>query len=139
MTFEFAAVLRLAGRIDTINRWMAFAVRWGLLANAVLIAGNAFSRKLLGMASSTMYDVQPHFFAPVVLLMAAFTLQRDEHVRIDIFLMLQMAMVGILAVFPGIASTPPPAATLTDKQVKDALRMSPEPISDPSADPISKK
>jgi TRAP-type mannitol/chloroaromatic compound transport system permease small subunit len=64
MTFEFAAVLRLAGRIDTITRWMAFAVRWALLANAVLIAGNAFSRKLLGRASSAMYDVQPHFFAP---------------------------------------------------------------------------
>lgn len=85
MTFGFTAALRLAGRIDTINRRMAFAVRWGLLANAVLIAGNAFSRKLLGMASSTMYDVQPHFFAAAVLLMAAFTLQRDEHVRIDLF------------------------------------------------------
>jgi len=139
MKFGFAAALRLAGRIDSVNRRMAFAVRWGLLANAVLIAGNAFSRKLLGMASSTMYDVQPHFFAAAVLLMAASVLQRDEHVRIDIILMLQMATVGILVVFPGIASTPPPAATLTDKQVKDALRMSPEPIFEPSADPMSKK
>lgn len=85
MRFGFAAALRLAGRIDTVNRQMAFVVRWGLLANAVLIAGNAFSRKLLGVASSTMYDIQPHFFAAVVLLMAAYTLQRDEHVRIDIF------------------------------------------------------
>ena len=48
----FAAALRLAGRIDSVNRQMAFVVRWGLLANAVLIAGNAFSRKLLGVASS---------------------------------------------------------------------------------------
>ena len=40
----FAAALRLAGRIDSVNRQMAFVVRWGLLANAVLIAGNAFSR-----------------------------------------------------------------------------------------------
>lgn len=85
MTSGFSAALRLAAYIDTVNRQMAFLVRWGLLANAVLIAGNAFSRKLLGVASSTMYDVQPHFFAAVVLLMAAFTLQRDEHVRIDVF------------------------------------------------------
>ena len=85
MKFGFAAAQRLAGHIDTVNRWMAFAVRWGLLANAILIAGNAFSRKLLGVASSSMYDVQPHFFAAAVLLMAAFTLQRDEHVRIDVF------------------------------------------------------
>lgn len=84
MRFGFAAALRLAGRIDAVNRQMAFAVRWGLLANAVLIAGNAFSRKLLGVASSSMYDVQPHFFAAAVLLMAAFALQRDEHVRIDV-------------------------------------------------------
>lgn len=139
MTFGFAETLRIAGRIDTINRRMAFAVRWSLLANAALIAGSAFSRKLLGVASSSMYDVQPHFFAAAVLLMAAFTLQRDEHVRIDIFLMLQMAIVGILVAFPGIASTLPPAATLTDKQMEDALRMPPKPISDPSADPISKK
>lgn len=139
MTFGFAAALRLAGRIDTINLRVAFSVGCGLLANPVLIAGNALSRKLLGVASSSMYDVQPHFFAAAVLLMAAFTLQRDEHVRIDIFLMLQMAMVGILVAFPGIASTPPPAATLNDKQVEDALRMPPKPISYPSADPISKK
>jgi hypothetical protein len=71
--------------------------------------------------------------------MAAFTLQRDEHVRIDIFLMLQIATAGILVAFPGIASTPPPAATLADKQVEDALRMPLEPISDPTANPISKK
>lgn len=85
MRFGFAAALRLASRIDTVNQQMAFAVRWGLLANAVLIAGNAFSRKLLGVASSSMYDVQPHFFAAAVLLMAAFALQRDEHVRVDVF------------------------------------------------------
>ena len=85
MSRRFAGALRLADRIDSANRWMAFSVRWGLLANAVLIAGNAFSRKLLGVASSSMYDVQPHFFAAAVLLMAAFALQRDEHVRIDVF------------------------------------------------------
>jgi hypothetical protein len=55
------------------------------------------------------------------------------------FLVLQMAMVGILVAFPGIASTPPPGATLTDKQVEDALRMPPESISDPSADPTSNR
>lgn len=79
------AALRLADRIDRSNRQLAFLVRWGLLANAVLIAGNAISRKLFGVASSSMYDVQPHFFAAAVLLMAAYTFKRDEHVRIDVF------------------------------------------------------
>ena len=55
------------------------------------------------------------------------------------FLGLQMAMVGILVAFPGIASTPSPAATLTDKQVEDALRMPSDPIPEPSVDTISNK
>jgi TRAP-type mannitol/chloroaromatic compound transport system permease small subunit len=74
-----------AAAIDRANRCLAAIVEWGLLANAVLIAGNALSRKFLGVASSQMYDVQPHFFAAAVFLMAAYTLQRDEHVRIDVF------------------------------------------------------
>lgn len=105
MTPALAMALRAADRVDQGNRWLAFGVRWGLLANAVLIAGNAFSRKLLGVASSTMYDVQPHFFAAAVLLMAAYTLKRDEHVRIDVlsgFLgqrgMAWLDLVGILLV-----------------------------------------
>lgn len=53
------------------------------------------------------------------------------------FLALQMVMVGILVAFPGIASTSPPSATLTDKQVEDALRMPPDLIPEPSVDSIS--
>ena len=85
MSLTLLAALRAADLIDRINRQLAFVVRWGLLANAVLIAGNAISRQLLGVASSTMYDVQPHFFAAAVLLMAGYTFKRDEHVRIDVF------------------------------------------------------
>lgn len=85
MKAGFQAALRAADGIDWANRRLAFVVRWGLLANAVLIAGNAISRKLFGVASSTMYDVQPHFLAAAVLLMAAYTFKRDEHVRIDVF------------------------------------------------------
>ncbi len=55
------------------------------------------------------------------------------------FLVLQMVMVGILVAFPGIASTPPPAATLTDKQVEDALKMPPELAPEPPTDPIPTK
>lgn len=85
MSGGFHAALRAADVIDGANRRLAFLVRWGLLANALLIAGNALSRKFLGVASSTMYDVQPHFFAAAVLLMGAYTFKRDEHVRIDVF------------------------------------------------------
>lgn len=84
MKAAFALMLRAADQVDRVNRQLAQVVRWGLLANALLIAGNAISRKFFGVAWSSMYDLQPHFFAAAVLLMAAYTLKRDEHVRIDV-------------------------------------------------------
>lgn len=79
------ALLRAAGWIDRVSYTFASIVRWGLLANALLITGTAFSRTFFSMAWADAFDMQWQFFAAVVLLMAAYTLQRDEHVRIDIF------------------------------------------------------
>lgn len=76
--------IRVAGMLDRLNRGAARIVCWALLANALLIAGNALTRKLFSLASPSAFDLQWQFFAAVVLLMAAYTLQRDEHVRIDI-------------------------------------------------------
>lgn len=78
-------LLRLADIIDRISTNVAAFARWGLLANALLITANAFSRKFLGFASASAFDLQWHFFAAAVLLMAAYTLKRDEHVRVDVF------------------------------------------------------
>ena len=77
-------LLSLAHAIDRLNRTVAQFVRWGLLANAILITANALSRKFFSLASPSAFDLQWQFFAAVVLLMAAYTFQRDEHVRIDI-------------------------------------------------------
>ncbi len=78
------SLLRWAERIDRTSEAVARVVRWALLANALLIAGNALTRKLFSIAVPVIYDLQWHFFAAVVLLMAAYTLQRDEHVRVDV-------------------------------------------------------
>ena len=78
-------MLWVARKIDQVNEAVARFVRWGLLANALLIAANPITRKLFSIALSTADDLQWHFFAAVVLLMAAYTFQRDEHVRIDLF------------------------------------------------------
>lgn len=76
--------MHLADRIDRLSAACARIVRWGLLLNALLIAGNALTRKLFSLAWPVMFDLQWHFFAAVVMLMAAYTLQRDEHVRVDV-------------------------------------------------------
>lgn len=78
-------LLWLAERIDRLSEASAHVVRWALLANALMIAGNAFSRKFFSVTWMNAFDLQWHFFAAVVLLMAAYTFKRDEHVRIDIF------------------------------------------------------
>lgn len=79
------SLLAVAGAIDRLNQRFAQIARWALLADALLIAGNALSRKLFSVTAPVIFDLQWHFFAAVVLLMAAYTFQRDEHVRIDIF------------------------------------------------------
>ena len=76
--------LRIAHAIDATSAAVASVARWALLANALLMAGNALARTLFSVYSSVIYDLQWHFFAAVVLLMAAYTFQRDEHVRVDV-------------------------------------------------------
>lgn len=77
-------LLRFAQGIDRLSASVARVVYWALLANALLIAGNAVARKLFSVTWPVIYDLQWHFFAAVVLLMAAYTLKRDEHVRVDL-------------------------------------------------------
>ncbi len=77
--------LLFADVISRLSETVARVVRWALLANALLITVNAFSRAFFSIAWADALDMQYHFFALVVLLMAAYTFQRDEHVRIDIF------------------------------------------------------
>ncbi len=98
-------LLKAAAAIDRLSEGCARIVRWGLLANALLIAANAFSRKLFSAAWPTAFDLQWHFFAAAVLLMAAYTFQRDEHVRIDLLAarlgergLAWLDLIGIVAV-----------------------------------------
>lgn len=78
------AWLVAAGWVDRTTRVVAFTAAWALLANALLIASNAVMRKLFAIAWPVLFDLQWHFFAAVVLLMAAYTLQLDQHVRVDV-------------------------------------------------------
>jgi len=58
--------------------------RWAVLLDVLVATGNALSRKYFDLASNTALDLQLHFLAVMVLLMAGYTLKRNEHVRIDI-------------------------------------------------------
>ena len=84
-SFAMRPLLLAAGLIDRTCATFARLARWALLADAVLIAGNAVSRKVFSVAAPVLFDLQWQFFAAVVLLTGAYALQKDEHVRIDVF------------------------------------------------------
>lgn len=78
-------LLRLARAIDALSRRIG-AVANGLVLLACLIsAGNAFIRKGFDTSSNAWLEAQWYCFAGIVMLGAAWTLQRNEHVRVDVF------------------------------------------------------
>lgn len=76
-------LLRIAGRIDRINRFVGRAMLWPLLASVVISAGNAISRKFFSLSSNGWLEIQWHLFGIAFLGCAGYVLMVDEHVRID--------------------------------------------------------
>ncbi len=77
-------LLPLTKIIDRISQ-AAGIVAASLILLAVLVsAGNAVSRYTLNASSNAWLEVQWYMFAAMVLLGAAETLRRNEHVRVDL-------------------------------------------------------
>lgn len=77
-------LLRLAHLIDALNARIGRAVYWLVLLTALISAGNAISRKAFDLSSNAFLEIQWYLFAAIFLLAAGYTLQRNEHVRVDI-------------------------------------------------------
>lgn len=80
----FQALLAYSRFIDRINEFVGKWIKWLILGSVLVSAGNATSRYALGMASNAWLELQWYFFASVYMLCAAYTLKRNEHVRIDL-------------------------------------------------------
>ena len=78
------ALLRLSRAIDALNGKVGRAAYWLVLAAVLVSAGNAVSRRALGMSSNAWLELQWYLFSAVFLLCAGYTLLRDGHVRIDV-------------------------------------------------------
>jgi TRAP-type mannitol/chloroaromatic compound transport system permease small subunit len=77
-------LLRFSETIDTLNAWIGRAVAWlGLLA-VLVCTGNATARYALNIGSNAWLELQWYLNAAVFLLVAAYALKRNEHVRIDV-------------------------------------------------------
>lgn len=77
-------LLRFSRGIDWINIKIGVAVGWLILITALISAYNAVVRKAFDMSSNGLLEIQWYFFGAVFLLGAAYTLQQNGHVRIDI-------------------------------------------------------
>lgn len=76
--------MSLSRAIDLMNEKIAGAVSWALLLAVIVCAVNALVRYTLKMSSNAWLEIQWYLFAAVFMLASAYTLRRDEHVRIDV-------------------------------------------------------
>ena len=77
-------LIGLSSAIDAVTAFLGRAVAWLILAAVLVSAGNAVIRKAFDMSSNAWLELQWYLFGAVFLLAAAYTLQRNEHIRIDI-------------------------------------------------------
>jgi len=82
--------LKLARAIDRLNLWVGRLVYWLVLLMVLVGAYNAVVRYLdrytgIGLSSNFYIELQWYLFSLVFLLGAAYALQRDAHVRVDVF------------------------------------------------------
>lgn len=77
-------LLRVSRGIDRVSVAVGRAAAWLILASVLISAANATSRKLFDAASNSWLELQWYLFGAAFLLAAAYTLQRGEHIRIDI-------------------------------------------------------
>jgi TRAP-type mannitol/chloroaromatic compound transport system permease small subunit len=78
------ALLRLSAKIDIANEWIGKIAGWfGLLA-VIICTVNATFRYAFNMSSNAWLEIQWYFNAVMFLLVAAWALKRNDHVRIDV-------------------------------------------------------
>ena len=79
-----ALLLGLSRTIDAVTAFIGRWVYWLILAAVLVSAGNATIRKVFDISSNAWLELQWYLFGAVFMLAAAYTLQRNEHIRIDI-------------------------------------------------------
>ncbi len=77
-------LLKLSQLIDWINERIGKGAFWLILLMTLISAGNASVRFAFNYSSNGLLEIQWYLFAAVFILCAPYTLQKNEHVRIDV-------------------------------------------------------
>ncbi len=78
------AALRLSSGIDRLNEIIGRTVYWLILVAVLVSTVNAIVRKAFDLSSNAWLELQWQLFGAVFMLAAAYTLLKNEHIRIDI-------------------------------------------------------
>ncbi len=71
--------------IERLNTWVGERVMWLTSALVVLIFADVVLRYLFSSTSAWVMELEWHLFALIFLLCAGYTLNHDQHVRVDLF------------------------------------------------------
>lgn len=77
-------LLRLSTIIDRLNTWIGRTAMWLVLVAVLVSSVNAVIRKAFDMSSNAWLELQWQLFGVVFMYCAAYTLLKNEHIRIDI-------------------------------------------------------
>ncbi|MDX5350798.1 MAG: TRAP transporter small permease subunit [Rhodobacterales bacterium] len=79
------ALLGLARGIDRASAFVGKSVMWLIFVAVIVSAGNAIMRKAINWSSNSFLELQWYLYGAAFMGAAAYTLQQNEHIRIDIF------------------------------------------------------
>jgi TRAP-type mannitol/chloroaromatic compound transport system permease small subunit len=78
------ALLALSRLIDAVTAFFGRNVKWAILVAILVSAGNAVLRKVFDLSSNAWLELQWLLFGAAFMLAAAYTFQKNAHVRIDV-------------------------------------------------------
>jgi len=80
-------LLKFSALIDAVNEKIGGVCNWLVLLACIVSGGNAMIRYAYDSSSNAWLELQWYMFAIIVMFGAAYTLKRNEHVRVDLFYM----------------------------------------------------
>jgi TRAP-type mannitol/chloroaromatic compound transport system permease small subunit len=81
-------LLSFSAAIDAVNEKIGVVCNWLVLLACIVSAGNAMVRYAYDYSSNGWLEIQWYMFAVIVMFGAAYTLKRNEHVRVDLLYMM---------------------------------------------------
>ena len=79
-----AAMVPISRAIDAVSVAVGKSVMWLVLVAVLVSSYNAVQRYAFNVSSNAWLEIQWYLYGAVFLLAAAYTLQRNEHIRIDV-------------------------------------------------------